>query len=388
MKHKQTIAVYGGSFDPIHKGHTAIIKNLVNQFDRVVVVPAFMSPHKKQHDYALAAHRLKMIQLALEEENLLQNQYIDISAYELDRQAATYTIDTVQYLKNLYPAARLYFCIGSENLKTLHLWKDFDTLNKLVEFFVISRPSFFQVIPPNINAAIAPFSGLDTSSSLIKALIALNEYHLINKHSPLPDFDAHLHTSVLDYIRTQNIYPMHNKIGKLYHRFAFNKNRIPHILGTIKLAITLAKLYNIDSHKASLAALLHDIAKYTTPLQVKEQGLNIDINRINHVVYHARVGEVIARQLLKIDDSDILNAIKYHTTKRADMSILEKITALADYLEENRDFEEIAQMREMLFIDIDKAMKMVLEDMIRKLEAKNKDIYYSTKEAYDFYNKE
>jgi len=382
-KKQHSIVIYGGSFDPVHKGHTVIIKNLVNHFDKVIVMPAFMSPHKKDHGYTAPNHRFKMLELALEEEDLLQKS--ELSSYELDKQTTSYTIETIQHIKTMYPNARLYFCIGSECLSVVNQWKDFEKINTLVTFFVVPRPNFTLLIPPNLNAVIAPFAGLDTSSSLIKALIALNEYHLINQHSRLPDINLHLSSAVLDYIRNQNLYPLHQKIGKLYHKFDFNKKRIPHIIGTIKLAIHLAKLYNVDPHKASLAALLHDIAKYATFVHVKNEKLNIDLNNLHPVIYHAKIGEVITRQLLKIDDADILNSIKFHTTKRADMSSLEKITSLADYLEENRAFDEIEKMREMLYIDLDECMKLIIIDIMNKLESKKKDIYYLTKDAYEFY---
>ena len=170
MKQTKTI-IYGGSFDPVHKGHLDIIKNLVKLFDKVIIMPAFMSPHKKSHDYAAPQHRLKMIELALEEENIA-TQNIELSTYELDKQTTNYTIDTVQFLKEKYPNSQLYFCIGSENLSALNQWKSVEALNTLAIFFVIPRPNFVAIIPNDLNAQIASFSGLDTSSSLIKALIS------------------------------------------------------------------------------------------------------------------------------------------------------------------------------------------------------------------------
>jgi len=380
------IVIFGGSFDPIHKGHIDIIRRLLCEFDKVIVVPNFMSPHKKNHEYADAQHRLKMIEIALHEEGL-SGKNIELCTYEIDKEGTSYSIDTVRFLQEKNKNAQLYFCIGSENLAALDTWKSFDSLNKLVKFFVIPRPNFCHKIPPNINGQLAKFEGMDTSSSFIKALVALNEYSISSFYTHLEDTFCHISPSVLDYIRTQNLYPLHLKIGKIYHKFNFNKKRIAHIIGTIKLAICLAKLYNIDSHKAALAALLHDIAKYASFVEVKDSKLNINLAPLHPVVFHARIGEVIARQLLKIDDQDILNAIKYHTTKRADMSSLEKVVALADYLEENRDFENIVTLREAAFKDLDKAMYLVLEDMIKKLETKKREIYYMTKEAYEFYAK-
>ncbi|MCL2555488.1 MAG: nicotinate (nicotinamide) nucleotide adenylyltransferase [Firmicutes bacterium] len=378
------IVVFGGSFDPIHKGHTSIIKSLSMHFDKVIIVPAFISPFKKNHNYAESNHRLKMIELALKDEGLI-NQNIELNTHEIDKGTISYTIETIEFLKNKYPNSQIYFCIGTENLPTLNQWKDFEQLNTLVKFFVISRPNLVHDIPKNINAILSPFKGLDTSSSLIKALIAINEHASLSNDSKLPYIFNHLTPSVLDYIQNQNVYPLHKKIGKLMTKFDFNKKRIPHIIGTIKLAINLAVVYNIDANKASLSALLHDIAKYASFVHVKNEKLNIDLSNLHPVVYHAKIGEAIAKQLLKIDDIDILNSIKYHTTKRANMSALEKITALADYLEETRDFENIDNMRQMLFIDLDKTMHLVLDDMIEKLNNKNRQIYYLTREAYDFY---
>lgn len=121
---------------------------------------------------------------------------------------------------------------------------------------------------------------------------------------------------------------------------SLSEERYNHTLGTADCALKLAKKYGLDEKKAYLAGLLHDCAKCKSNdelLKIMKQELkNIDEGELqNYKTLHAPVGEYFARTMYNIDDSEILNAIRYHTIGRVNMSLFEKIIFLADKIEEN-----------------------------------------------------
>ena len=121
---------------------------------------------------------------------------------------------------------------------------------------------------------------------------------------------------------------------------SLNEERYNHTLGTADCALKLAKKYGLDEKKAYLAGLLHDCAKCKSNDEllkiIKQELKNIDEGELqNYKTLHAPVGEYFARTMYNIDDSEILNAIRYHTIGRVNMSLFEKIIFLADKIEEN-----------------------------------------------------
>ena len=121
---------------------------------------------------------------------------------------------------------------------------------------------------------------------------------------------------------------------------SLSEERYNHTLGTADCALKLAKKYGLDENKAYLAGLLHDCAKCKSNDEllkiIKQELKNIDEGELqNYKTLHAPVGEYFARTMYNIDDSEILNAIRYHTIGRVNMSLFEKIIFLADKIEEN-----------------------------------------------------
>lgn len=121
---------------------------------------------------------------------------------------------------------------------------------------------------------------------------------------------------------------------------SLSEERYNHTLGTANCALKLAKKYGLDEKKAYLAGLLHDCAKCKSNDEllkiIKQELKNIDEGELqNYKTLHAPVGEYFARTMYNIDDSEILNAIRYHTIGRVNMSLFEKIIFLADKIEEN-----------------------------------------------------
>jgi len=139
MQRRTRIALFGGSFNPVHTGHLVMAQDAARAFslDRVVFVPAFLPPHKLTQTMVTADQRLDMVRLALP-----QQPGWEVSDVEIRRGGVSYTIDTVRHFLSVYPEADLYFIIGGDTLPELHTWKDIGALLDLCRFITMVRPGF------------------------------------------------------------------------------------------------------------------------------------------------------------------------------------------------------------------------------------------------------
>ena len=180
------------------------------------------------------------------------------------------------------------------------------------------------------------------------------------------------------------------KIRKAMEKTLDHK-RFEHTLGVAYTAAALAMRYDEDMIKAETAGMLHDCAKCMSNekrLSICEKH-NISVNEIerkNPFLLHAKVGSYIAMKKYNIHDRDTINAILNHTTGRPDMSLLEKIIYVADYIEPGRkQAPNLAEIRKLAFIDLDKALFRILEDTLVHLHDEEGDIDSMTQKTYDFY---
>lgn len=147
------------------------------------------------------------------------------------------------------------------------------------------------------------------------------------------------------------------------------KARYRHTIGVMEEAERLAERYGEDREKAATAGLLHDLgkAKRIDELLKLDDSSDIILKenlKNNSALYHSVVSRVIAERRYSISDRDILNAVRYHTTGRPNMTNLEKIVYLADYIEPGRDFPGVEEMRKISYEDLDRAMLYALENTI------------------------
>lgn len=165
-----------------------------------------------------------------------------------------------------------------------------------------------------------------------------------------------------------------------------SEKRFNHIIGVVETAKMLANLYNEDIEKAMLASILHDNAREYTQDDMEKLYTYYeydfsDNQQKNPALLHSKVGAILARATYGIEDMDIINAIKYHTTGRRNMSMLEKIVFIADYIEPSRNFEGVENIRKLAFRDIDLAVFEALENTIRYLLDKKSFIHGDTLDA-------
>lgn len=165
--------------------------------------------------------------------------------------------------------------------------------------------------------------------------------------------------------------------------------RLKHVFGVADSIDALAVKYGIDREKARFSALYHDILKENSAIRlieyIRENGE--DPGELLHAskVLHSQAGAIFARVEGGILDEDILNAIRYHTTGREEMSTLEKILYLADVIEAGRDYEGVDRLRDLSMKDLDLAMLHALNSSLRFLEERNEYILISSVRARNYY---
>lgn len=170
-----------------------------------------------------------------------------------------------------------------------------------------------------------------------------------------------------------------------------DKMRFRHTIGVADTSACLAMRYGYDMEKAYIAGLLHDCAK-CVPDEIKIQECNDNNIEISDIEYnspyllHSKLGAFYAKTKYGITDNDICSAITYHTTGKPDMSLLDKIIFIADYIEPYRNKAgNLSEIRSLAFIDIDKSIKVVLHDTIEYLKKSGKPIDRTTVDTYNFY---
>lgn len=172
-----------------------------------------------------------------------------------------------------------------------------------------------------------------------------------------------------------------------------SEKRYEHTLGVEYTAAALAMRYGADMNKARMAGLLHDCAKYFPgeKLLAKCKKHNLPVNRYEEdypELLHAKVGAYLAENKYGIKDEEILSAITWHTTGKPEMSLLDKIIYVADYMEPNRDkAPDLAQIRSLAFCDIDQCLTQILSNTLSYLTSKGSVIDPTTFATYEYYRR-
>lgn len=369
------IGIFGGSFNPVHNEHIKIVKSAVLELglDKLFVVPTFIAPHKKGEVVVDADKRFDMLKLAFN--NLEKVEVLD---YEIKKQGVSYSYQTIEHIKNLYKDSEVMFLMGSDMLENFPSWKNPEYILEMATLVLIERRDgkfndsvLIQKIEEKYNKKVLKLNvyGEDLSSTKIRVYKQLGL--TINEFVPI---------EVENYIDKNDIYKKDD-----YYNYVSSKlpeKRKIHTAGVIIYAIELAKKLGVDKKKAELAALLHDIAKYEDYNDYKD--FLLDSSTPKDIV-HQYLGEYIARTVLKIDDIEVLNAIKYHTTGRKGITLLEKIIYVADIIEPSRKFSGVEELRIAVNNDFDSGFKTCLKEIIEFLKLQNINVYPLTLEMGEEY---
>lgn len=137
------LGILGGSFDPIHNGHTMLARDVYEQLglEQVIFIPAYIAPHKIGRSFASPTDRYRMTELAI-----AGVPYFSISDVEFKKKNISYTVDTMRVMKKVYPLQDLFFIIGADSVAELQTWNGIDELFTLVKFVVVYRPGYDEKI--------------------------------------------------------------------------------------------------------------------------------------------------------------------------------------------------------------------------------------------------
>ena len=168
-----------------------------------------------------------------------------------------------------------------------------------------------------------------------------------------------------------------------------DEKRYLHTLGVVNSAIQLCSIYNCDVEKAKIASLLHDIAKQMSEDKssqlIDKYNIQLDeLEKSKMQLLDSKLATAIAKYEYNIQDIDILNAVSYHTTGRDNMTKLEMIVCLADYIEENRTFKGVDKIRELSKINLEYALYYALNKTIIHLAENNEQIHLNSIKARNF----
>ena len=388
------IGIYGGTFDPPHAGHIAAAQAAMEalHLDKLLLIPDAQPPHKQlPHGSATPQQRYDMTVLA----TASLGKRAEVSDMELRRAGVSYTADTLATLRAQYPEDTLYLLMGSDMFLSLHTWRRPEDIIALAHIAPFSRETEDEsaafdaqkaYLEKHFAAQVTVIPNpqvVEVSSTEIRARLARGQG---GELLPPP---------VWGYIQRERLYGTRTDLTHLTPEALrpialsyLKPKRMPHVLGTEQEAVRLAEKYGADVTKARIAALLHDCTKkldmdeqlalcrqYAIPLdELEQKALKL---------LHSKTGAAIARDVFAADD-EIYNAILYHTTGKPDMTLLEKIIYLADYIEPTRDFPGVETLRRTVYEDLDRGLLLGLTMTIDEMEEMGNPVHHMTRDARDY----
>ena len=389
----ERIGIYGGSFNPPHIGHIQAAKQAVEvlNLDKLLVIPAGIAPHKDMPDNTpTPRHRLDMLRLTLAD-----CPEIEVSDLEVNREGPSYTWETIQHLKEMYPEACLILFMGTDMFLSIDSWKNSEFILENATLGVFYRGNKGEA--QAIEAKKAELEAQGAKVELVQNVVIPISSTQMRRLLAFRCAGAFLPEGVLDYIREHRLYdtradwknlPM-DKLEQVVISL-LKPNRVAHVLGCRDTAVELAKHWGADVTDAARAGILHDITKAIDgPLQLtlcEAYGKILsDFSRRYPKTLHALTGSLVAKRIFGENDA-VVSAIEHHTTGKADMNLLEKIIYVADYMEPNRDFPGVEKLRELAFSDIDAALKLGLEMTLEHLKRQGAEVSPASKAALAWFH--
>ena len=391
------IGVYGGTFNPPHLGHIAAARAVFEtlKLDRLLLIPDRQPPHKPLPEGSPAPEqRLELTRLSGEQLGL--GDRVETLDLELHRSGPSYTADTLRAVHERYPDDELWLLMGTDMFLTLHTWHKPEQILALAgiaafsrsqedteELFSRQRERLYRTYPSARIFTLSVPGMVEISSTQLRELLAAG------------GGGQFLAPAVYGAVLRDGLYGTGEDLTRLPPEklrptaLSFLKHaRIPHVLGTEQEAVRLALRYGADVDRARTAALLHDCTKR---LEMDEQlalcaqyGIELDeLEQQALKLLHAKTGAAVARDRFGVDD-EIYSAIFWHTTGHADMTLLEKVIYLADYIEPTRSFPSVGALRAACYEDLDKGLLMGLEMTVEEMKERGNPVHSATLAAIEY----
>ncbi len=390
------IGIYGGTFNPPHLGHLAAARAAVTTLglDKLLLIPDADPPHKELPPGTPGPeHRLEMVKKTADA--LLMPEIAEASSMELDRKGRSYTADTLKAVHKLYPKAELWLLLGTDMFLSLQDWRDPEAICELAGIcaFGRSREDGEDVFAPQRKLLKQKF-GAKTFTGTLPDLVEISSSE-IRELLSRGEGSEYLLPAVYGHILMNGLYGTHADLKHLdlpelracSYSMVMQK-RVNHIRGTEEEAVRLAQRWGANETYARRAGILHDCTKY---LELEPQlalcekyGVELDgLERQAVKLLHSKTGACIAKYVFG-EPEEVFNAIFWHTTAKADMTTLEKILYVADYIEPNRDFDGVERLRELAYQDLNKALLLGVETTIQEMADRKLPVHRSTVAARDW----
>ena len=388
------IGVYGGTYNPPHLGHLAAAKAVFEmlELDQLWLIPAGTPPHKVMPEGSpTSEQRLEMTRLAGEQLGL--GERIKVLDLEINRGGKSFTSDTIAQLKGEHPEDEFWLLMGTDMFMTFQTWHAPEEIvancgiaafgrreEDTEELFAIQR-EYLQKTYPEAKIFTLTIPGvIDISSTQLREMLQNGEGGNL------------LAPAVYGYILRNGLYNTNADLKKLPLRQLrsvalshLKYSRIPHVLGTEEEAIRLAQNYGADTEKARRAALLHDCTKRLSleeHLEIcRQYGLEVDeMEKTSPNLLHAKTAAAVAKHVYG-ECEEVCGAICWHTTGRENMTTLEKILYIADYIEPTRDFPGVEKLRKAVYEDLDIGVLMGMENTIALTQQRGIPTHTNTLQA-------
>ena len=376
------IGIFGGSFDPVHIEHIRVAQAAIHTLglDRLLIMPAFAPPHKAGRVLADNKARLETCRLAF-----AGMAKVEICDFETKQGGVSYTYLTCRHFKETYKGAELFWLVGTDMLRDFPTWKNPEIIlscatlavcarNEKTDWVETEQKHFFERFGKNF--VCVNYNGADVSSTKIRVLAAAGE-----------DFSSLVSTTVFEYIRKNGLY----EIPRAKDALALEKpSRKAHSLRVALVAAKRAAELKLDEKKAIAAALFHDCAKNLPLEHPLLQGFTPpdDWGEVPQSVLHQFSGAYVAERAFGVTDKEILDAVRYHTSGKPQMTELGKLIFLADMVEDERCYDGVEKIRAAFYTkSLNEALVLALKETVAFLQKKGADVYPLTLSALEYYEK-
>ncbi len=384
----ERIGIYGGTFNPPHIGHIQAASQAVTALGltRLLLIPDRIAPHKVIPEGSPSAmQRMEMLRIGAG-----TNPALEVSDIELRREGISYTYETIRQLRQQYPDSELVLLMGTDMFLSFHTWKNPQEILQNASLGVFYRGDRGEAAA--IRAKKAEMEQSGAAVYLVDNQVTAISSTQLRRLLAFRCADAFLPQGVGDYIRENRLYqvdtdwkhlPM-EELEQVVIRL-LNPNRVAHVLGCRDTAVELARRWGADETDAGRAGLLHDITKALDgPLQLtlcEAYGRILsDFSRKYPKTLHALTGSLVAERIFG-ENREVVSAIESHTTGKADMNLLETIIYVADYMEPNRKFPGVEELRALAYSDIRAALKLGLEMTLEHLKNQGSEVSPESREA-------
>lgn len=370
--------VFGGSFDPVHVEHTNILKAAVRELcaDKVIVVPTKNPPHKSASKTPFS-DRAEMARIAFSK--VSANVIVD--DIENRNDGVNYSSDNLPALEKKY--GKFVYVIGGDSLLALESWHEPEFIVRNFEIAVFDREGY-QSAKDKAAELNEKWNG---KIKILEYVGKKVDSHTIRDRLMLKADVSGLDENVGRYIKSRNLYseffPYVDKAATY-----LDAKRLVHSKNTALVALSLNRNFcpKIDEDKVLLAGLLHDVGKMYDKTELPKNIKNaIPSDSIGTPVQHQFVSAEIVKNGFHISDEDVLNAIRFHTTGRENMSRFEKLIYVSDLISYERNFQGVESLRKAVYNDFEKGFITCLTYSRDYVVETGRAVYPLTDKAINFY---